>query len=83
MLSGYRGLSPQKSPEIPQSRSRAEIYSELNESDKLILSIVMVDGDQHEGPLYVREAFGQEPDWAVTSIDLDLDQLLARATPAA
>jgi len=31
----------------------------------------------------VRAPFGQEPDWAVTSIDLDLDQLLARVAPAA
>jgi hypothetical protein len=27
----------------------------------------------------VRQPFTQEPDWAVTSINLDLDQLLARA----
>jgi hypothetical protein len=27
----------------------------------------------------VRQPFTQEPDWAVTSINLDLGQLLARA----
>ena len=38
-------------------------------------------GEQHEGPFYVRQPFTQEPDWAVTSINLDLGALLARATP--
>jgi len=40
---------------------------------------VLVDGDRYEGPFYVREPFSQEPDWAVSSINLDLDQLLARS----
>ena len=51
----------------------------LNQQDKFILAIVLVDGDQYEGPFYVTKPFGQEPDWAVTSINLDLDQLLAKA----
>ncbi len=59
--------------------TRNEILYGLNQSDKFILAIVMVDGEQHEGPFYVRQPFTQEPDWAVTSINLDLDQLLARA----
>lgn len=59
--------------------TRNEILYGLNQSDKFILAIVMVDGEQHEGPFYVRQPFNQEPDWAVTSINLDLDQLLARA----
>ena len=40
---------------------------------------VLVDGERYEGPFYVKHPFTQEPDWAVTSINLDLDQLLARA----
>ncbi|MFO0520866.1 MAG: helicase-related protein [bacterium] len=59
--------------------TRNEILYGLNQSDKFILAIVMVDGEQHAGPFYVRQPFNQEPDWAVTSINLDLDQLLARA----
>lgn len=59
--------------------TRNEILYGLNQQDKFILAIVMVDGDQHEGPFYVTKPFTQEPDWAVTSINLDLDQLLARA----
>ncbi|MET3105434.1 superfamily II DNA or RNA helicase [Oxalobacteraceae bacterium GrIS 1.18] len=62
--------------------TRNEILYGLNQQDKFILAIVMVDGDQHEGPFYVTKPFTQEPDWAVTSINLDLDQLLAKAERA-
>lgn len=59
--------------------TRNEVLYGLNQSDKFILAIVMVDGEQHEGPFYVRQPFSQEPDWAITSVNLDLSQLLARA----
>ena len=59
--------------------TRNEILYGLNQQDKFILAIVIVDGDSHEGPYYVTKPFTQEPDWAVTSINLDLDQLLAKA----
>ncbi|MBL8396546.1 MAG: DUF3883 domain-containing protein [Candidatus Accumulibacter sp.] len=59
--------------------TRNEILYSLNQQDKFILAIVIVDGDSHEGPYYVTKPFTQEPDWAVTSINLDLDQLLAKA----
>ena len=59
--------------------TRNEILYGLNQLDKFILAIVMVDGDQYEGPYYITEPFTQEPDWAVTSINLDLAQLLAKA----
>lgn len=59
--------------------TRNEILYGLNQQDKFILAIVLVDGDQCEGPFYVTKPFTQEPDWAVTSINLDLDQLLAKA----
>ena len=63
--------------------TRNEILYGLNQQDKFILAIVLVDGDQHEGPFYVTKPFTQEPDWAVTSINLDLDQLLAKSGPPA
>ena len=63
--------------------TRNEIVYGLNQADKYILAIVIVDGDTYEGPFYVRKPFTQEPDWAVASINLDLDQLLARAQPPA
>lgn len=61
--------------------TKNEILYGLNQADKFVLAVVLVDGDQHEGPFYVRQPFAQEPDWAVSSINLDLGQLLARATP--
>ncbi len=63
--------------------TRNEILYGLNQENKFILAIVVVDGDQHEGPFYVIKPFTQEPDWAVTSINLNLDQLLAKAGPPA
>lgn len=59
--------------------SRNEVLYGLNQTDKFILAVVLVDGDHYEGPFYIRNPFLQEPDWAVTSINLDLDQLLSKA----
>jgi superfamily II DNA or RNA helicase len=59
--------------------TRNEILYGLNQQDKFILALVLVDGDLHEGPFYISKPFTQEPDWAVTSINLDLNQLLKRA----
>jgi hypothetical protein len=59
--------------------TRNEILYGLNQQEKFILAIVVVDGDLHEGPFYVTEPFTQEPDWAVASINLDLGELLSRA----
>jgi superfamily II DNA or RNA helicase len=59
--------------------TRNEILAGFNQGDKFLLAIVLVDGDRHEGPFYVRQPFAQEPDWAVTSVNFDLDHLLARA----
>lgn len=58
--------------------TRNEILYALNQSDKFILAIVLVDGEEFEGPYYIRQPFNQEPDWAVSSINLDLKQLLER-----
>jgi superfamily II DNA or RNA helicase len=60
--------------------TRNEILYGLNQQDKFILAIVIVDGNSHEGPYYVAKPFTQEPDWAVTSINLDLDQLMSNAS---
>lgn len=62
--------------------TRNEILYGLNQADKFILAIVLVDGEAFDGPYYVRNPFTQEPDWAVTSTNLDLDALLARAVSA-
>ena len=62
--------------------TRNEILYGLNQADKFILAVVIVDGDSHEGPHYVRNPFTQEPDWAVTSVNLELGQLMERAVSA-
>ena len=60
--------------------TKNEIIYGFNQKDQFILAIVLVEGDQHEGPFYVVRPFTQEPDWAVTSINLDLAELLNRST---
>jgi hypothetical protein len=61
--------------------TRNEVLYGLNQADKFILAGVLVDGDRQEGLFYVRRPFTHAPDWAVSSINLDLEQLLARAGP--
>ncbi len=59
--------------------TRNEVLYGLNQADKFILAVVLIDGDDNfEGPYYIRRPFKQEPDWAVTSINLDLNELLQR-----
>lgn len=59
--------------------TRNEVLYGLNQQDKFVLALVVVDGDSHEGPFYVTKPFTHEPDWAVTSINFDLGELLKRA----
>jgi hypothetical protein len=60
--------------------TRNEIMTALNKPDDFILAIVAVDGEAAD-PRYVREPFQREPDFAVTSVNYELDELLSRATP--
>lgn len=62
--------------------SRNEILYALNQADKFILSIVIVDGDQYDGPHYIRNPFNTEPDFGVNSINYDLNDLLSKAVTA-
>ena len=59
--------------------SRNEIIYGLNQAEKFILAIVVVDGDSFEGPFYVREPFNAEPDFGVASINYDLSDLLSKS----
>ena len=59
--------------------SRNEIIYALNQMDKFMLAIVIVDGDSHEGLYYIRKPFNSEPDFAVASINYDLGDLLSKA----
>ena len=59
--------------------SRNEIIYALNQTDKFLLAVVIVDGDSHQGPHYIRNPFSAEPDFGVASINYDLSDLLSRA----
>ncbi|MFC1334840.1 MAG: DUF3883 domain-containing protein [gamma proteobacterium symbiont of Clathrolucina costata] len=59
--------------------SRNEIIYGLNQTKKFILAIVIVDGDSHEGPFYIKNPFAQEPEFGVASINYDLKDLLNKA----
>lgn len=59
--------------------SRNEIIYALNQADKFLLAVVIVNGDSHEGPFYIRNPFDSEPDFGVASINYDLSELLSRA----
>jgi len=58
--------------------TKNEILTGLNKPDDYILAIVEVDGDDGR-PWYVRQPFGREPDFGVTSVNYDLGEMLARA----
>jgi hypothetical protein len=59
--------------------TRNEILTSLSKPDDYILAIVeFLDADRHRIH-YVRRPFQREPDFGVTSVDYDLQQLLARA----
>jgi hypothetical protein len=62
--------------------TRNEIMTALNKPEDFILAIVTVNGDNAE-PRYVRQPFKREPDFAVTSVNYALAQLLSAATPPA
>jgi len=59
--------------------SRNEIIYGLNQAEKFILAIVIVDGDTHEGPYYIKDPFSQEPDFGVASINYQLKDLMSMA----
>jgi hypothetical protein len=59
--------------------TRNEILYALNQREKFRLAIMFVDGDRCEGPYYLESPFTQEPDWAVSSLNLDLAALLKNA----
>lgn len=61
--------------------TRNEILYALNQADKFLLAIVLVDETGNvDGPHYVQNPFDTEPGWGVTSQNFDLSALLERAT---
>lgn len=61
--------------------SKTQIFTAFNKPDSFILAIVEVDGDTAREPRYIREPFQKEPDFGVTSVNYNLNELLARAEP--
>jgi superfamily II DNA or RNA helicase len=59
--------------------SKNEIIYALNQKEKFVLAIVIVDGESYEGPYYIKEPFEKEPDFGVASINYNLGELLKRA----
>ena len=59
--------------------SRNEIFYALNQSDKFWLAIVVVDGDDYDGPFYVKNPFTKEPDAGVPSVNYEIKHLLSKA----
>ncbi len=61
--------------------TKNEILTALNKPDQFILAIVQVDGEQATAITYVREPFGREPDFGVTSVNYQLSELLDKGGP--
>jgi len=60
-----------------------EIRHGLNQKEKFVLAVVVVDGDRPDSLHYIAMPFTKEPDWAEASKNLDLGLLLQRATAPA
>ncbi len=58
--------------------TKNEILTALNKPNEFILALVRVDGD-HAEVRYLMEPFSREPDFFVTSVNYDFDELWNRA----
>ncbi|SDR63352.1 SNF2 family N-terminal domain-containing protein [Rhizobiales bacterium GAS113] len=60
--------------------TRNEMLYALNQADKFRLAIVLVgENDAVDGPHYLRNPFGAEPGWGVSSTNFEIKALLQRA----
>jgi len=59
--------------------SSNEIRYGLNQQDKFLLAIVIVDGDNVDAPKYIRKPFTREPAWGVVSENYNVKELLTRS----
>ena len=59
--------------------TRNEILYSLNKPDDFILAIVEFLGDGQHKAHYLRRPFQREPDFGVTSVNYDFNDLLVRA----
>ncbi len=63
--------------------TRNEILYSLNKPDDFILAIVEYKNAEKHRAHYLRRPFTREPDFGVTSVNYNFDELLARAEPPA
>ena len=56
--------------------TKNEILTALNKPDQFILAVVEVDGEKTKVQ-YLSKIFSKEPDFAVTSVNYDIGELLA------
>jgi hypothetical protein len=61
--------------------TRNEILTGYNSPDQYILAIVEVENGQARRLRYVRQPFGKEPDFGVTSVNYHIADLLAKEGP--
>jgi len=60
--------------------TRNEMLYALNQAEKFVLAIVQIDeNEQIDGPYYLRSPFDAEPGWGVSSINYNIQDLLALA----
>jgi len=59
--------------------SKNEILASLNQPEKFLFAIVLIDGEETDGPYYLRQPFDQEPGFGVTSINFELAKLIERS----
>ncbi len=55
--------------------SKNEILASLNKPDSFLLAIVLVDGEQVDGPHYLTKPFQTEPDYGVVSQTYSISEL--------
>jgi SNF2 family DNA or RNA helicase len=60
--------------------TRNEILYSLNKPEDFILAIVEFTGEDSHRVHYIRQPFQREPDFGVTSVNYDFQELLSRAT---
>ncbi len=57
--------------------TRNEVLTALNAPENFILALVEVDSGKNNAPAYIRRPFSREPDFGVTSVNYNLNDLLA------
>jgi adenine-specific DNA methylase len=60
--------------------TRNEILVGLNQPEQFILAVVEIEDGQAKPSRYVRQPFHKEPDFGITSINYNLQELLKQAT---